>query len=178
VSRGGDMFNSLVNDEASLRVIEPELGKSDVERAVRASRAFAIKYINEIFRTIISMDPKVINKLKVTKQYPYSLYVFIHQEKPQEIDQLDIYMEKKNQGDGCCEVKEIYHSSKIGDASIEDKQRCLMGKCSSWSWNSLPISKMNALSLSEGRKIAQSLYDDYNFSAVDTSLNSLMSLLE
>lgn len=121
------------------------------------------------------MDPDIIKKLKITKHYPYSLYVFIQQDKPREIKHLDIYLEKKSKGDGSCEVKEIYHSSQIGDSSIEDKQKCLSDRCIGWSWTFLEITKMNILSLTEGKKVGKHIYDDYQISCAVSTLNSLLN---
>lgn len=150
----------------------------EIELVKKASRAFAVCHINEIYDTIKSIDPSALKKCEITKSYPYYMYVFIHQEKPGKIDRLDIYSEPKPKDDGLCEVKEIYHSSEHDNLLLETIKKNLAQKCKTWGWDSLEISKMNTVALCEGIKLGISVYVNSLISNDDLSSYDLLEDVE
>jgi hypothetical protein len=157
--------------------VEPsgnDLFKGEIELVKKASRAFAVCHINEIYDTIKSIDPTALKKCDITKSYPYYMYVFIHQEESGKIDRLDIFSEPKSNGDGLCEVKEIYHSLEHDDSFIEGKKKNLEEKCKSWGWDSLELPRMNAVALCEGIRLGISVYVNSLISTDDSIFNDFM----
>jgi hypothetical protein len=137
------------------------IDEGEIALVKKASRAFAVSYVNEIYNTIKSTDSTAMNNLTFIHNYPSYLYLFIHQEEPGEIKQLDIYSEKKNNQDGVSEVKEIYHEAECDTALIRKKKRILSKKCSHWRWKDLEIPKMYTMALTEGKKVGTSIYSRY-----------------
>jgi hypothetical protein len=148
--------NNDTNDNQEITINEGEIALSK-----KASRAFAISYVNEIYKTIKTVDPSALNNITITHKYPFYLYVFIHQEEPNKIKQLDIYSEQKYHGDGLSEVKEIYHDAESEAVTIRKKKRSLAKECSHWRWTSLEIPKMYTMAISEGKKVGNSIYNRY-----------------
>lgn len=158
-------------------LVEPSedgLVKGEIELVKKASRAFAVCHINEIYDTIKSIDPTALKKCDITKNYPYYMHVFIHQEKHGRIDRLDIFSEPKSNGDGLCEVRDIYHSLEHDDGYLEGKKKDLEGKCKTWGWDSLEIPKMNTVALCEGIKLGISVYVNSLISTDDSILNDFI----
>lgn len=138
---------------------ENHLDESEIELVKKASRAFAVSYVNEIYNTIKSLDPSLVKKLKIIDEYPYYLHIFIHQETPGKVEKLDIYSEPKMYGDGLCEVMEIYHNSEVGSSFLEEKKIRLAQKCMKWHWPSMEISKMYMMAISAGKRVGKSIFD-------------------
>ena len=154
-----DMDLSVTKEgNTSIEIPENGIDESEVELATKASRAFAVSYMNEIYNTIKSIDPSIVKQVKATRRYPYSLHVFIQQEKPGRIEQLDLYTERKSTDHELCEVKEIYHSAHPWDPSIKDRMRNLADRGIRWRWSSLEIPEMYAMARSEGRRIGRYIY--------------------
>ncbi len=145
-------------ENTPIEIPENGLDESEIELATKASRAFAVSYVNEIYNTIKSIDPSMLKQLKATRRYPYSLYVFINQDEPGKIKQLEVYTGLKPNGDSLCAVKEIYHSAHPWDSSIGERMTSLSHKGIRWCWSSLEISGMYALARSEGRRVGSSIY--------------------
>ncbi|UCG68313.1 MAG: hypothetical protein JSV09_10895 [Thermoplasmata archaeon] len=123
--------------EPSKEGLEKAVDESEIELVKKASRAFAVSYMNEIYKTVKSLDPKVVEKIKLTRHYPYYLYLFIHQDRCGKIKELDIYSRQKLSDDGLCEVKEIYHDCECGNFLIEKKKKRLGEESLDWRWSKL-----------------------------------------
>ncbi len=138
------------------------LNESEINLVKKASRAFAVSYVNEIYKTINTLDPELFKKLKSSNEYPYYLHLFIHQEEVGKIDRLDIYTEYKPEADGMCEVREIYHCSECDNAVIEERKRCLSLRCMKWRLSHLEISNMYTTALFAGKKVGKSLHNVFD----------------
>ena len=147
-------LNTIDNQEININEGEIALSK-------KASRAFAISYVNEIYKTIKKTDSSALNNITITHKYPFYLHIFIHQEEPNKIKQLDIYSEQKYHGDGLSEVKEIFHDAQHETSYIRKKKREFVKECSHWRWKELEIPKMYTMALSEGRRVGNSIYNRY-----------------
>lgn len=141
------------------------LEKSEIELVKKASRAFAVGYVNNLFNTIKTNNPSLVRKLKITNEYPYYLTLFIHQKTPGEIDELVIYAEPKNNGDGLCEVKEIHHSYECHSMFLKEKEKSLASGCIRWRWNSLEIPEMYMKAIAEGKRAGRTICDYSIFSS-------------
>ena len=166
------METSIVEGEHRFsKFPDNHIDEGEIELAKKASRAFAVGYVNEIYNTIKSMDSSALKKFKITQQYPYYLHLFIHQEKPGEIERLEIYSEEKLHDDGLCGVGEIYHDSETESSFIKDKKKNLTDRCVNWKWFSLEVSRMYTEALSEGKRIGKSIYNHSQFSSTGPSHN-------
>jgi hypothetical protein len=151
--------------ESSIDIPESPIDEHEIELVKKASRAFAVTYVNEIYNTIKSIEPSALEKFEIIKQYPCLLYLFIYQNKSGEIEQLDIFSEQKYCGDGLSEVKEIYHSSEFGSSFINNKKKKLANRCNNWHWSSLKISKMFMMATYGGRRVGRSIYNQSRLKA-------------
>jgi hypothetical protein len=172
--------NIALQNEGNESVKSSENGRDngEIELVKKASRAFAVCHINEIYETIKSIDPSALKNCEITKSYPYFMYVFIHQENPGMIDRLEIFSEPKPKGDGLCEVKEIYHSSEHDNSILERMKKSLAHKCKTWGWDSLEISKMNTIALCEGIKLGISVYVNSLISSENYNSNEILEDFE
>ena len=169
------MVYSIPKDESqSIEDPENDLEQSEIELAKKASRAFAVAYVNGIYHTIKSIDPSLVEKIKILKKYPFYLYVFIYQKTPGKIDELEIYCERKFNGDGLSEVKEIYHSCEFDETVLENKKKSLPGKDIHWRWSSLEISKMYMMAKFEGKRVGRSIYEHSLYSSDEPSHKSFL----
>jgi hypothetical protein len=157
--------------------LDIHLDTNEIALVKKAARAFAVCYVNEIINTIKSIDPSAVEKLVISKKYPFYLHLFIDQEIPGVIKQLDIYSEHKNNGDGLSEVKEIYHTSECDITEIEEIKKNLAGKCINWRWNWLELGKMYTLSITEGKKVGWSIYNRFVLSFGGTYPRSFVNHL-
>ena len=137
------------------------INEGEIALSKKASRAFAISYVNEIYKTIKKVDPSALNNITITHKYPFYLYIFIQQEEPNRIKQLDIYSEQKYHGDGLSEVREIYHEAQHDPSYIRKKKKDLVKESSHWRWTALEIPKMYTMAISEGKKVGMSIYNRY-----------------
>lgn len=151
-----------LEDSSFFNALVKPLGKNEIELVKKASRAFAVSYVNEIYNTLKSLDPSDLDKFEITKQYPYNFYLFIHQKKPGEIEQLDIYSEQKYYGEGLCEVKAIYHNSEYDASYLEERRRFLNKRCTKWRLPCLEISKMNMTAKHAGKRVGKSIHNLVN----------------
>jgi hypothetical protein len=159
---GGSNIHSLAKVHDSPKdTLGILIDEGEIALVKKASRAFAIGYVNEIYNTINHTDPKALKNITITNKYPFYLYVFIHQDEPGKINQLDIYSERKYHGDGLSEVKEIYHDFEYDSIFLRKKKRNLAKTCNHWRWSSLEIPKMYTMALSEGRRVGTSIYNRY-----------------
>jgi hypothetical protein len=159
---GGSIIYALAKLHTDSKdILNILLNEGEIALVKKASRAFAIGYINEIYKTIKREDPSAIENITLTHKYPFYLYIFIHQEEPGKIKQLDIYSEQKYNGDGLSEVKEIYHNIEFDLTYLRKKKRSLAKTCNHWRWNSLEIPKMYTMAISEGKKVGMSIYNRY-----------------
>jgi hypothetical protein len=140
---------------------EIKMNEGEIVLSKKASRAFAISYLNEIYKTIKKTDPSALNNITITHKYPFYLHIFIHQEEPNKIKQLDIYTEQKYHGDGLSEVKEIFHDYECDPVTIRKLKRTLSKECSHWRWTDLEIPRMYTMAISEGKKVGMSIYNRY-----------------
>jgi len=141
---------------------------SDIDLVKKASRAFAVCYVNEIYNTIKSMNPSLLKKIKITNGYPYSLHLFIHQEKRGEVKRLEIFSEPKYNADGLCEVADIYHDSEFDTTYIEEKKKYLSKNCMNWHLSSLEINKMYTMAKSAGQRVGKSMCRYSRFCSEDS----------
>jgi hypothetical protein len=146
-------------DNRSTEVSEKSIDKNEIALVKKASRAFAVSYVNEIYNTIKSLDPSSLERFEITRQYPYYFYLFIHQEKPGEIERLDIYSEQKYYRDGVCEVREIYHSSEFESSYIEEKKGNIAKRCENWQLTSIEVPKMYMIARYGGKRVGKSIYN-------------------
>jgi hypothetical protein len=159
---GGSIIYALAKLHDNTKdTLDSLINEGEIALVKKASRAFAIGYVNEIYKTIKREDPSAINNITITHKYPFYLYIFIHQDEIGKIKQLDIYSERKYHGDGLSEVKEIYHDSEYDSIFIRKKKRSLTKTCNHWRWNSLEIPKMYTMAISEGKKVGMSIYNRY-----------------
>jgi hypothetical protein len=149
--------------------IRNNLDESEIKLVKKASRAFAVSYVNEIYKTVKTLDPELFKKLKSSNEYPYYLHLFIQQQESGKIDKLDIYTEYKPEADGLCEVREIYHCSECEISEIEERKRCLSLRCMKWHLSHLEISSMYTTALFAGKKVGKSLH---NLSTLTSRLSS------
>jgi hypothetical protein len=159
---GGSMIYTLAKVHGNVKTpLACPINEGEITLSKKASRAFAIGYVNEIYNTLKKVDPSALNNLCIIHKYPFYLHIFIHQDEPNSIDQLDIYFEHKNNDDGLSEVKEIYHSAESDAATIRKKKRILAKTCNHWRWTSLEIPRMYTMAISEGKKVGMSIYNRY-----------------
>ena len=169
------MVDSVPKEQSqSLEDSENKLDQSEIDLVKMASRAFAVTYINEIFFTIKSIDPSLLDKLRIIRKYPFYLYLFIQQEEPGKIERLEIYCEHKSNGDGLSEVKKIYHSSEYERSFTDEMKKSLAKNCINWRWSKLEIAKMCMMALSEGKRVGKSIYDHSSYSSEDSSTSSVL----
>jgi hypothetical protein len=159
---GGSNIHSLAKVHNSTKhTLGLNINEGQIALVKKASRAFAIGYVNEIYNTINHTDPKALKNITITNKYPFYLYIFIHQDEPGKIKQLDIYSERKYHGDGLSEVKEIYHDFEYEITFLRKKKRDLAQRCNHWRWKNLEIPRMYTMALSEGRRVGTSIYNRY-----------------
>ena len=159
---GGSNIHSLAKVHTSSKdTLGILIDEGEIALVKKASRAFAIGYVNEIYNTINHTDPKALKNITITNKYPFYLYIFIHQDEPGKINQLDIYSERKYHGDGLSEVKEIYHDFEYELDFLRKKKRNLTKRCNHWRWSALEIPKMYTMAVSEGRRVGTSIYNRY-----------------
>ncbi|UCE37577.1 MAG: hypothetical protein JSW00_19340 [Thermoplasmata archaeon] len=159
------MSSLLGDEEINFNQDYNNLAKGEIELAKKASRAFAVCYVNEIYNTIKSLDPALLKRLKTANEYPYYLHLFIHQQTNGKIDTLDIYTEYKSKDDGFCEVREIYHCSECDGSYIEEKKRRLALRCMKWRLSQLELSKMYKIALCAGKRVGKSLHNFSNLTS-------------
>jgi hypothetical protein len=177
----GEVFLSAptINEgNDSTEPLDIYLDHNEVNLAKKASRAFAVTYVNEIYNTIKSMDPLALMNFRITKEYPYNLHIFIHQNEPKKIDLLEVYYQPKGMGDGLCEVKEIHHSSEEEDPEMDERKRCLAPNCITWKWSSLDMPSMYLKALCSAKRAGKSIYENSTFSPLSTKAETLQKLRE
>jgi hypothetical protein len=159
---GGSMIYTLakVHDNGKTPLASP-INEGEIALSKKASRAFAIGYVNEIYNTIKKKDPSALNNLCIIHKYPFYLHIFIHQDESNSIKMLDIYFEHKNNDDGLSEVKEIFHNAECNAATFRKRRRTLAKTCNHWRWKSLEIPRMYTMAISEGKKVGMSIYNRY-----------------
>jgi hypothetical protein len=133
------------------------INQNEIDLMKKASRAFAVCYSNQLYKTIRSNDPSLVNKLIITRQYPYYLHLFIFQKSHRIIDELIIFSEAKSSKDGLCEVISIDHSREEERALMEKRMEKLQKRCIKWKWISLELPKMFMMAISEGKKVGQTI---------------------
>jgi hypothetical protein len=163
---GGSMSSLGVGVESNFKDnFKNHLDENEIKLVKKASRAFAVSYVNEIYKTVKTLDPDLFKKLKNSNEFPYYLHLFIHQEESGKIDRLDIYTEYKPEADGLCEVREIYHCSECEGSFIEERERCLSLRCMKWHLSQLDISNMYTTALFAGKKVGKSLHNLSNLTS-------------
>ncbi len=155
----------------SWNISRETLDEIEIEDVKITSEAFAMRFVNELFDTIKSENPVLLKRLNFTRQYPYYLHIFIHQEIPGIIDSLEMYSEPKTKGDDTCEVRSVFHSSEFYSSRMEKEKQKLAKKCIKRGWTSLDVSKMPKISIWEGKRAAKSILNH-------TSLFSWQSILK
>jgi hypothetical protein len=144
--------------EVPSKALENGLDEHEIGMAKKAARAFAVSYLNEIFTTVNYLDKPVLEKLYVTRHYPYYLYVVIQQQVPRKIGKLMLFTEQKHNGDGLCEVVAMHHSSEEWDPKLAAKIKHLADEEIYWTWTDLDVTHLYKFAIAEGRRFAFDIY--------------------